>query len=283
MINFVVTSKPVDGLFYYSYEYCNLLNKNGIPAQVVVICHRDYTPADYTNSIEQKYIHCSNLVFDNVSANADDVQIVMGRSMVTLSWLNYKDYTPIQQQSLNSLFSGNLISVYSTNHVIDYPKAINFYKPNQIINLCDQEVYPEGEGIHFEKTIDFSIYKPYGDNIQFKHLFLGTNERYYRDVEKHISNYPDHGILTYDAKYVNIKHNNVFVPVTNLMSIFETYVYTKETFDPAPRIFQECKYYGKDVIYLRDKNIIDGGSVYWKRPISPPDITSIVDSIENFK
>ena len=56
------------------------------------------------------------------------------------------------------------------------------------------------------------------------------------------------------------------------MGMFETYVYTKETFDPAPRIFQECKYYKKDVIYLRDKDMKDGGSVYWKRDNNVPDI-----------
>jgi hypothetical protein len=64
------------------------------------------------------------------------------------------------------------------------------------------------------------------------------------------------------------------------MSLFETYVYTKETFDPAPRIFQECKYYGKDVVYLRDKNIQDGGSVYWKRDIKQPNIQPIVTAVE---
>jgi len=111
-------------------------------------------------------------------------------------------------------------------------------------------------------------------------LFLGTNDKYYASVEKVIDQFPDHGILTYDANYINDKNNNIFVPVQNLMSMFQTYVYTKETFDPAPRIFQECKYYGKDVIYLRDKTIIDGGSVYWKRDIKDPDVTAIINAME---
>ena len=114
-------------------------------------------------------------------------------------------------------------------------------------------------------------------------MFLGTNPEYYASVERVIDNYPDHGILTYDEKYVNIKNNNIFVPVENLMSLFETYVYTKETFDPAPRIFQECKYYEKDVVYLRDKNIQDGGSVYWKRNIKEPDFAPILDALEEVK
>ena len=86
--------------------------------------------------------------------------------------------------------------------------------------------------------------------------------------------------MTYDAEYINNKYNNLFVPVENLMGLFETYIYTKSTFDPAPRIFQECKYYSKDVIYNRDKSIKDGGSVYWNRNIGKPNIQPILETVE---
>lgn len=280
MINIVVTSKPVDGLFYYSYEYCSLLNEQGIAAQVVVVRHRKFTEEEYITAIQNKYIHCKNIVFDIFTPAENDITLVMGRSMITLSWINYKDYTVEQRKTLQDVFSGKVISVYSENHPDQYPIALNFYKPQQIVDLCDTEVYPNGLGEHFEKTINFSIYKPHKDNIQFKYLFLGTNDKYYATVEEVIDQFPNHGILTYDADYVNIKNNNVFVPVENLMSMFETYVYTKKTFDPAPRIFQECKYYGKDVIYLRDKTIVDGGSVYWKRDIKTPDTTPILNAVK---
>lgn len=281
MINIVVTSKPVDGLLYYSYEYCDMLNNAGYPARVVIICHRKYNQRDYVNSITRKYIHCNRVWFpDTYVPSDDDVTLIMGRSMMTLSWQSFNDYTPMQKLSLHGLFGGNVISVYSENHIEGYPKAVDFYNPTQIVDLCDTEVYPNGVGAHFEKTINFNIYKPYKDNIQFKHLFLGTNTEYYASVEKVINDYPDHGILTYDEKYVNIKYNNIFVPVENLMSLFETYVYTKETFDPAPRIFQECKYYGKDVIYLRNDPGLDGGTVYWQRDIKEPNIQPIVAATE---
>jgi hypothetical protein len=282
MINIVVTSKPVDGLLYYSYEYCDMLNNAGYPARVVIICHRKYNQRDYVNSITRKYIHCNRVWFpDTYVPSDDDVTLIMGRSMMTLSWQSFNDYTLVQQLSLQRLFSGNVISVYSENHVEGYPKAVDFYKPKQIVDLCDTDVYPNGVGTHFEKTINFSIYKPYKDNIQFKHLFLGTNDKYYASVEKVIDQYPDHGILTYDENYINIKNNNIFVPVENLMSMFETYVYTKETFDPAPRIFQECKYYGKDVIYERRDPGLDGGTIYWQRDIKEPNIQPIIDAIKS--
>ena len=283
MINILISSKPVDGLFYYSYEYCALLNNIGIDAQVVVITHRNFSQEDYKRVITNKYIHFKNVVFDIVEPEADDVTLIMGRSMMTLSWKDFKNYDVEQQQTLRKLFGSKVISVYSENHPAEYPKAVEFYAPKQIVDLCDTEVYPNGAGAHFEKTINFDIYKPHIDDIKFKHLFLGTNDKYYATVEKVIDQFPDHGILTYDADYVNIKHNNIFVPVDNVMSMFETYVYTKATFDPAPRIFQECKYYGKDVIYLRDKTIIDGGSVYWKRDIKDPDVTPILNALEELR
>ena len=284
MINIVVTSKPVDGLLYYSYEYCDMLNNAGYPARVVIICHRKYDQRDYVNSITRKYIHCNRVWFpDTYVASNDDVTLIMGRSMMTLSWQNFNDYTSVQQLSLRRLFSGKVISVYSENHIEGYPKAVDFYKPKQIVDLCDTEVYPNGVGEHFEKTINFSIYKPHVNNIKFKHLFLGTNDKYYASIQKVIADYPDHGILTYNEGYIHISNNNIFAPVENLMGMFETYVYTKDTFDPAPRIFQECKYYGKDVIYLRDKTIVDGGSVYWKRDIKIPDVTPILIALERFK
>lgn len=282
MINIVCTSKPVDGLLYYSYEYCSLLNSLGIAARLTIVCHRNFTQDAYLQSISNKYIHCKNVEFNNIPKE-DDVTLVMGRSMITLSWINFKNYTAEQQTSLKQLFSNNIIAVYSENHPTQYPQAIEFYKPKCIIDICDHEVYPNGVGDHFEKRINFEIYKPYVDNVQFKYLFLGTNDKYYAAAERVIDNYPDHGILTYNEKYVNIKNNNVFAPVENLLGMFDTYVYTKETFDPAPRIFQECKYYGKDVIYLRDKTIVDGGSVYWKRDIKNPDITAILTALEKFK
>ena len=279
MINIVVTSKPVDGLLYYSYEYCDLLNKAGYPAQIVIVRHRNFSKEQYIEAIKTKYTTYENVFIDSYIDHIDETTLILGRSMMTLSWQSFNDYNEIQQETLKQLFGGKVISVYSENHPTLYHKAIEFYQPKQIVDLCDTEVYPNGVGDHFEKRINFEIYKPHIDDIQFKYLFFGTNDKYYAAAEKALENFPDYGILTYDAKYVNINYNNVFVPVKNVLGIFDTYIYTKETFDPAPRIIQECKYFNKDMIYLRDKNIVDGGSVYWSRNIEKPDISPIVRAL----
>lgn len=286
-INIIVTSKPVDGLFYYSYEYCNYLNEQGIDSRVVVVTHKNFSKEQYIEVIEAKYEKCRYIYFDQFLFEPDDITLVMGRSMITLSYKDFNSYDFLQQRLLKDAFGNKVISVYSENHPKEYPLALAFYNPKHIIDLCDREVYPNGIGHNFEKRIYFRIYRHLRTKKSqkriFKYLFLGTNEQYYKTVEKYIDKFPDHGILTYDEKYVNIDNNNIFVPVTNLMSMFQTYVYTKSTFDPAPRIIQECKYFNKDMIYMRDKNIIDGGSVYWKRDCLEPDITPILDACNLLK
>ena len=280
MLNIVVTSKPCDGLLYYSYEYCAHLNSIGVSARVVIIPHRNFTQLNYIESISEKYIHCDNLVFD-ITYDPDDITFVLGRSMITLSYISFTQYTQPYQILLHQLFSGKVISVYSENHPIEYQSALTFYSPLHVVDLCDFEVYPSGIGEHFEKTINFSIYKPHVDNIQFKYLFLGTNDKYYATVNQEIHAYPDHGILTYAGQHVSACNNNILSPVPNLLGMFESYVYTKSTFDPAPRLMQECKYLGKKVIYLRDSAIIDGGSVYRNRPITPPNVNPILHAIKS--
>ena len=48
-----------------------------------------------------------------------------------------------------------------------------------------------------KKIINFDVYKPVEEKkYKIKHLFLGTNETYYKEIEKHIDKYPDHGIVT---------------------------------------------------------------------------------------
>ena len=282
-LNIVCTSKPVDGLLYYSYEHCSYLNSLGINARLVIVCHRRFSKETYISAIDNKYVHTQNVVFDDFTPADDDITLIMGRSMMTASWQEFDRYREIQQSTLRKLFANRVISVYSENHPEGYFKAVGFYSPKKIIDLCDREVYPDGVGEHFEKTINFKIYKPHVDKIQFKYLFQGTNDKYYATAEKFIDQFPDYGILTYHEKYVNIKNNNIFAPIENLLGIFDTYVYAKETFDPAPRIVQECKYFGKGLIYLRDQSIYDGDSVYYTRDIKELNVTPILAAIEKFK
>ena len=267
LINIVCTSKPGDGLLHYSYEHCSYLNSIGLKSRLVIITHKGFNKEDYINSIKECYIKYENVIFDEYTPMLNDITLIMGRSMLTLAYLNKDHYSTDQLLSLRLLFKNNLISVYSENHTKEYPIALKCFNPKKVFDLCDYDVYPNGVGKHFEKMINFEIYKPIKQDIQFDYLFLGTNKIYYKEIEKVIKNYKSHGIITYDENYINKNYNNIFVPVKNLLGIFNTYVYTKSYFDPAPRIIQECKWLGKKVIYLRDKNIQDGGPAYFNRPV----------------
>lgn len=267
LVNIVCTSKPGDGLLHYSYEHCSYLNSIGLKSRLVIITHKGFNKEDYINSIKECYIKYENVIFDEYTPMLNDITLIMGRSMLTLAYLNKDHYSTDQLLSLRLLFKNNLISVYSENHTKEYPIALKYFNPKKVFDLCDYDVYPNGVGKHFEKMINFEIYKSIKQDIQFDYLFLGTNKIYYKEIEKVIKNYKSHGIITYDENYINKNYNNIFVPVKNLLGIFNTYVYTKSYFDPAPRIIQECKWLGKKVIYLRDKNIQDGGPVYFNRPV----------------
>jgi hypothetical protein len=274
MINIVCTSKPGDGLLCYSYEHCCYLNSIGIKSQVVIITHHRFTKEDYLNSIKEKYISCENIIFDDYMPAPDDITFILGRSQLTLPYKDKKDYTHDQLLTMHLLFGGNLISVYGENQHELWQPALKYFNNKKVYNLCDFDVYPNGEGQQYEKMINFEVYKPVVNDIKFDYLFLGTNDVYYKEIEKHIDNYKSHGILTYNEKYIIMDYNNIFAPVKNLLGLFKTYVYTKTYFDPAPRLIQECKWLDKEVIYLRDKNIKDGGPVYMNRPVPTKQIYS---------
>ena len=270
-VNIVCTSKPGDGLLRYSYEHCCYLNNLGldIKANLIIIPNKKHTQQDYIDALEEQYTKVENIIFDFYIAKPEDITLIMGRSMITLAHLDYIDYSETQKLTLHQLFNNKIISVYSENHPKDYDLALKRFNPKKVYDLCDFDVYKNGVGHQFEKIINFSIYKSFKHDIKYQYLFLGTNKIYYEAVEKVISNnwllYQSHGIITYPDKYLNPQYNNLNVPVKNLLGSFETYAYTKPNFDPAPRIIQECKYFGKKVLYLRDKEIQDGGPVYWKR------------------
>lgn len=284
-LNVIVTSKPGDGLMHYSFEQVQYLNDLGINANLIIIPHYKFKKETYIEALTEKYIHFKHVYFDYEEA---DVNLIMGRSMITLAYKSIKDYDKDTQLTLRLLFKKPLISVYSENHPKEYPLALEFFKPEKVIDLCDHEVYTNGVGRQFEKIINYSVYKPIIRDVKFKYLFLGTNESYYTELKKHIHKYQNHGILAYKDKYIDYNLNHVFVPVKNLLGMFDTYVYTKHTFDPAPRLMQECRFFGMNFIYARDKNIKDAGPVYYKRPancltdpVNKPNIEVIIKAMND--
>lgn len=278
MINLIVTGKPSDGLFFYSCEHYWALEELNIPVQLIVFTHRDFNESDYLESVKEKYTKTISVIFDDYFPELNEVNLIMGRSMLTLAYKQLFDHDDDKQFSMRLVFKNPLISVYSENHPIEYYEALDFFKPKYLIDLCDHDVYPNGYGRHFEKYIHFNHYREPIDDIQFEHLFLGTTPDYYKWSQKVLYKYPDYGIIVYKANHPN----HVQAPVDNLMGKFNKYVYVKQTFDPAPRIMQECLHYGKEIIFERP-DLGDGGSIYWKRGLKKPDIKEIVKAYDEIQ
>lgn len=273
-INLLCTAKPCDGLFYYSYEYTQYLNMSGIKTDMIVITHPSFNPQDYINSINQKYTLFKNVIFNDF----EDVRttFIMGRSMLTLPYIDRKSYSQDQLMILHLLFRNKMISVYSENHKIEYHDALKYFQANNVIDLCDHDVYTNGVGKHFEKKIFFDIHKPIVENHQFEYLFIGTNKTYYNAAKNLVNKYKSHGIIIYDKYEYDSSLNNLVAPIENLLGTFKKYVYTKNTVDPAPRLIQECKYYNKEIIYEASNT---GAKTYKNRFIENPNIESIINEL----
>ena len=249
--------------------------------------------------LNDKYASVNDVQFNDIDPKEDDITMIMGRSQLSLAYMTWKDYNSTQKLSLFKLFGNKLISVYSDNHPKEYPMALDYFKPKHVYDLCDTEVYPNGKGEHFEKTINFEIYKNTSqtpnDSEIMEYLFLGTNDIYYDAVDKCIDKYNDskdggHAVLVYkdqpldDHVYFRqqqgkIKTNHIFAPYPDLLRKFNTYVYTKPNFDPAPRLMIEFMWAGRKVIYERDENLKDGGYIYYKRGVK--DIAYSIPAIGN--
>ena len=112
MINIVVTSKPVDGLLHYSYEYCCLLNDNNIPARVVIIPRGNYKHANYIESLHKKYTYVKYVEDANYWPESDDISMILGRSMISIPYKEQNQYDIDTLLLLHQLFNNKLISVY---------------------------------------------------------------------------------------------------------------------------------------------------------------------------
>ena len=167
-VNIVCTRKPGDGLLRYSYEHCCYLNSIDIKSQLIIIPNPKHTKEEYIKSIEDQYTTCNNIVLDNYIPTANEITLVLGRSMITLAYKDKDNYTKDQLLSLHLLFKSKIIAVYSENHPKEYPLALEYFKTKKVFDLCDYDVYPNGKGIQYEKIINFDLYKPIKNEIQHK-------------------------------------------------------------------------------------------------------------------
>lgn len=89
-----------------------------------------------------------------------------------------------------------------------------------------------------------------------RNLFLTVDERYQYLLFRDILQKPN-------MKNILKKYKKKIIPLINCIDnfhqIFNTYIYYHlDYWDPFPRLFQECKFYDKKIIYINHQNIQDG-------------------------
>jgi hypothetical protein len=147
------------------------------------------------------------------------------------------------------------------------PLNNNFSRQQNHYILQDYRIYGESKNtINYIKKINFDrIRKPVKSKSNI--LLYGTKNCRLIDDELYdkISMMGNEIICITDEYYNDtdvIKY--VMPPVDNLFELFNTYVYTPVSvqFDCSPRFIAECKYFGKNVIYMIDYEDI---GLYWRQ------------------
>lgn len=150
--------------------------------------------------------------------------------------------------------------------------------------LQDDRVYDSVKlnGVNYKKKILFDKYKPIGNSKNNMLLYGTKNCRNIPDglYNKLLKQYQGSFIVLTNEENKRTDLNKRFLflsmPVKNLFSQFNTYVYTNvpRKFDCSPRFIAECKFYNKEVIYDIDYLEEDKG-LYWRKYDVENDFESI--------
>jgi hypothetical protein len=181
-----------------------------------------------------------------------------------LSDLNYKEnIITIPRKDLTSLrfetvLVTDLHTIFKTRGLVIADKIVVVQEKKTHLDayqysekLCNCIYYGEMPFVkkHHEYTMKFLFhrYKEIGESNEGIYVNSPLNEDY--SFLKNIT-LPDKPII----KKSKLNH------LKNMFSQFDTYLYyhANKWFDPTPRLFVECYYYGKKIHYYNEPNIIDG-------------------------
>lgn len=227
----------INGAFIDAFEYfISILEQTSVHFLIINRC-----PTDISNLIK---------VFEN---------------RYILDDLNWKDYII----SINRR-SGLIKHKFDVALVVDYStinKTKGLLRSNKIVVISD--LHTDKKEYMYDKKLQNVIY--YGE-MPFVYKDYQYNMKMLFDRFKPLNNVEE-------SVYVNAPFNNnpefIFklnLPkgkpivykthqhLNNMFEKFDTYLYhhTDDWFDPHPRLFHECFFYNKKIIYQNDKLIKDG-------------------------
>lgn len=139
-------------------------------------------------------------------------------------------------------------------------------------------------GTPYKQKINFKIFKKYDtfeNNAFLTCVSKGLiSEDELNEVLKLIK--PEQKLivsLQRDQKITNDRVICLYEHPKDFHALFNTYVYYHTGyFDPHPRLFHECYFYNKEIIYINKNNIKDGGYFRYKEIQKLKELNEKIDS-----
>jgi hypothetical protein len=162
-------------------------------------------------------------------------------------------------------FKNSLVVDYSTIN-----KTKGLLRSEKIIVLSD--FHTDKKEFMYDKEKQNVIY--YGEmpfvykDISYNMKFLFNRFKKLKVVKNNIYvNSPFNKDRSF-IKNLNLNRNVIFKSISHLDNMFEqfdTYIYyhANKWFDPHPRLFHECFFYDKEIKYINDHGVLDGGYYRW--------------------
>jgi len=227
----------INGSLINCFEYYIALKEYGIPIKLLLLNCSEKTKNIFIDVFENRYI-LNDLNWK------DDIECM------------YKHFSIIKNE-----FDNVLVIDYST---INKTKGI--LKSNKIIVIS--ELYTDKPEYMYDKKLQNVIY--YGEmpfvykDHQYKMKMLFHRFKPLLKVDKALYvNSPNSKDYSFIDKLGIFSDNIIYKSPNHLYNIFErfdTYLYyhANKWFDPHPKLFHECYYYNKKIIYINEHGVLDG-------------------------
>jgi hypothetical protein len=264
----------VNGGFFDNFEYYYLIKKVFSDCNVIFRLLTSHSKEDVVNILEDKYENIETQVFDD---------IIIGPYYIN-SLIKSPIFIPdILFCATNSaiywiLQNGNLLLTKFYIGLADYeihPRQNKVYKNS--LTLADERIfeYKKIQWKPYRKKILFDKYKKkeYASKYDYILNVSLIERRYSKEfLLDLIKRFPGSFALYTGEKnrdyYSWVEKENVATlivpPVEDFMGLFKTFIYLPYTsgFDATPRLIPECKFYGKDVIFLDEFSEKRSGGYY---------------------
>jgi hypothetical protein len=216
---------------------------------------------EYYISILEK-VPVKFLLINRIDRKLDNI-LHMFENRYDLDDLKWKEniITTTLPKLIHLNFKNSLVVDYSTIN-----KTKGLLRSEKIIVISD--FHTDKKEFMYDKEKQNVIY--YGEmpfvynDVPYRMKFLFDRFKELRYVKDRIYiNSPFNKDISFVNK-LNLDKEVIFKSTSHLDNLFEqfnTYIYyhANKWFDPHPRLFHECYFYGKNIQYINDYGVLDGG------------------------